>query len=223
MRSPMLLVSVLFIVPFVCSQEKPAKLAELRVYSNSLYAEGVFRPDNLTEKTELAFDAVTRIECYRNGGVELVNSNAYCMQATASIALGDPMIEIDYFPVITWDSEKVIAADSATAALPICTWTQITVNLHDHSVMATDTKKLGKGHEGFNNACDAAPLAQTYHLMDKIDELVRRKIRAAQKNKDRSNERKCDTGAYVLCLDHCRVFCFMRTKRVQREISADCL
>lgn len=185
MRSPMLLVSVLFIVPSVCSREKPTKLAELRVYSNFLYAEGVFRPDNLTEKTELAFDTVSRIECYKHGGTDLVNSNAYCMQATASVSLGgNPGLEIDYFPVITWDSEKVIAADSATADLPICTWTQITVNLHDHSVMATDTKKLGKGHEGFNNACEEVPLAQTYHLVDKIDELTRRHIRAAQKSKE---------------------------------------
>ena len=184
MRSPMLLVLVLVIVPSVCSQEKPTKLAELHVYSNFLTAEGVFRPDNLTEKNELAFDAVTRIECYKHGGMDLVNSNAYCMQATASVALGDPLIEVDYFPVITWDSEKLIAADSATTDLPICTWTQITVNLHDDSVMATDTKKLGKGHEGFNNSCGAVPLAQTYHLMDKIDELVRRKLRAEQKSKE---------------------------------------
>lgn len=184
MRWLMLLASVLVVVPSVCSQEKPAKLAELRVYSNSLYAEGVFKPDNLTEKTELAFDAVTRIECYKHGGMDLVNSNAYCMQATASIEFGDPAIEIDYYPVITWDSEKVIAANSATAAIPICTWTQITVNLHDHSVMATDTKKLGKGHEGLNNSCDAVPLAQTYHLMDKMEELARRNVRAAQKRKE---------------------------------------
>lgn len=184
MRWPMLLISVLFIVPSVCGQEKPNKLAELYVYSNFLHAEGVFRPDNLTEKTELAFDAVTRVECYKHGGMDLVDSNAYCMQATASIVLGSPDIQVEYFPVITWDSEKVIAADSATAAMPICTWTQITVNLHDHSVMATDTKKLGNGHEGVNNACEEVPLAQTYHLMDKIDEMVRRRIRAAQKSKE---------------------------------------
>ena len=35
--------------------------------------------------------------------------------------------------------------------LPI--WTQITLNLHDQSIMATDTRKLAKGHEGFKNVC----------------------------------------------------------------------
>ena len=61
---------------------------------------------------------------------------------------GMPDIEIDYFPVVAWDKDKVIAAASSTAAFPVCTWTQITVNLRDHSVMATDTRKLGKGREG---------------------------------------------------------------------------
>ena len=85
---------------------------------------------------------------------------------------------------MTWDKEKVIAAESSTAAIPICTWTQITVNLHDHSVMATDTRKLGKGHEGVNNSCEAVPLAQTYHLIDKTQELSRRRLRAAHLKKE---------------------------------------
>jgi hypothetical protein len=113
----------------------------------------------------------------------LVGSDAYCLQAAASVAFGVPNIEIDCFPLVTWDKDKVIAADSSTTALPICTWTQITVNLHDHSVMATDTRKLGKGHEGLNNSCEAAPLAQTYHLIDKTQELTRRSLRAAQTKK----------------------------------------
>jgi hypothetical protein len=46
--------------------------------------------------------------------------------------------------------------------------------------MATDTRKLGKGHEGLNNACLEMPLAQTYHLVEKIQELARRQVRAAR-------------------------------------------
>ena len=185
MRPVMLLSFVFFTVAPLCGQEKPAQLAPLHVYSNFLTSEGVWRPDNLSEKTEIAIDSVTRIECYQHGGVDIVDSNAYCMQATAGVMFGDPDIEVEYFPVITWDREKVIAANSATAAMPICTWTQITINLHDHTVMATDTKKLGKGHEGFNNACDAVPLAQTYHLVEKIEELARRHMRAAKTNKEK--------------------------------------
>lgn len=166
------------------AQAKAAQLADLDVYGDFLTTEGVWRADSLSDETELALDAVTRVECYKHGGRDLVGSDAYCMEATASVASGTPGIQVDYFPVVVWDQDKVIAASSSTAAFPICTWTQITINLHDHSIMATDTRKLGKGHEGFKNVCELAPLAQTYHLVEKTQELTRRRLRAAQKNKE---------------------------------------
>ena len=170
---------LLFTMP-VFGQGQAPKLAELSDYGTFLTADGVWRPDNLNEKTELAFDAVTHLECYKHGGKDLVGADAYCAQMTASIVLGMPDINVEYLPVISWGADKVIAAESSTAAFPICTWTQITVNLQDHSIMATDTRKLGKGHEGLNNSCLEAPLAQTYHLVDKAQELTRRRVRAAE-------------------------------------------
>lgn len=174
------LIPLFLIASNSAKQEQPVKLAHLFVYSDSLSAEGVWRPDNLNDKTELAFDAATRLECYKHGGKDLVDTEAYCVQMTASIVVGMPDIDVAYFPVINWDKDKVIAADSSTAPLPVCTWTQITINLQDNSIMATDTRKLGKGHEGLNNACEEAPLAQTYHLVDKAQELTRRRLRAEQ-------------------------------------------
>ena len=131
------------------------------------------------KKTELAFDSVTRIECYKRGGMILVGSEAYCLRAKAAIPLSMLDIELAYFPVLSWNEDRIIAADSSTASFPNCTWTQITVNL-DHSIMATDTRQLGKGHEGVNNVCEEAPLAQTYHLVDKLEELMRRQLRRAR-------------------------------------------
>ena len=93
------------------------------------------------KKTELAFDSVTRIECYKRGGMILVGSEAYCLRAKAAIPLSMLDIELAYFPVLSWNEDRIIAADSSTASFPNCTWTQITVNL-DHSIMATDTRKL---------------------------------------------------------------------------------
>jgi hypothetical protein len=162
------------------TQNQSVQLAHLFVYNDSLSAEGVWKPDNLNEKTELAVDSVTRLECYKHGGKNLVDTEAYCAQMTASVVLGMPDIGVAYFPVLTWGADKVIAADSSTASLPVCIWTQITINLQDHSIMATDTRKLGKGHEGLNNACEEAPLAQTHHLVDKLQELTRRRVRAEQ-------------------------------------------
>lgn len=171
---------LLFALPAFGGDQLSTTLAELSVFPDFLFADGVWRADNLNEKTELVFDAVTHLECYKHGGKVLVGSDAYCAQMTASIVLGMPDINVEYFPVISWGADKVIAADSSTAAFPICTWTQITVNLQDHSIMATDTRKLGKGHEGFNDSCKEAPLAQTYHLVDKGEEMVRRRVRAAR-------------------------------------------
>ena len=161
-------------------QEQSTQLAQLFIYADSVSADGVWRADNLNEKTELAFDAVTHLECHKHGGMDLVGTDAYCAQMTATVAFGVPDVDVAYFPVIIWSTDKIIAADSATARFPICTWTQITINLQDHSIMATDTRKLGKGHEGFNNSCEEAPLTQTYHLMDKDEELLRRRMRAAK-------------------------------------------
>ena len=176
-------VLMLFVLPIpVLGQEQgqTVKLAHLYVHSDSILAEGIWRPDNLSEKTELVFDAVTHLECYKHGGRDLVDTDAYCAEMTASVMFGTPDIGVDYFPVITWDDDKIIAANSSTASYPICSWTQITVNLQDHSIMATDTRKLSKGHEGINDFCKEAPLAQTYHLVDKVQELTRRRQRQAQ-------------------------------------------
>jgi len=54
---------VLFAMP-AFGQDKLPRLADLLVYTKFLTAEGVWRADNLNEKTELAFNAVTRLECH---------------------------------------------------------------------------------------------------------------------------------------------------------------
>ena len=73
------------------------------------------------------------------------------------------------------------ASENRRAASNI--WTQITLNLHDQSIMATGTRKLAEGHEGLNNVCEKLPLAQTYHLLDTADEMARRDIEASRSDK----------------------------------------
>jgi hypothetical protein len=148
-----------------------------------VWAEGMMRADNLTEKTELAFDTVTRFECYTRGGRWLVGSEAYCLEAAASVVLGTPTIQIAYFPVKSWGPELILAADSPSASTPICVWSQITINLREKSVIVTDIKKTGPGHEGFHNSCSEVPALQTYHLVYTPIEMMRRKIRAAEHRK----------------------------------------
>jgi hypothetical protein len=165
-------------------QTKITKFGDIQDHGDFIIAEGVWRADNLSEKTELGVSAVSRLECYKTGGRQIVGSEPYCMEAIAK-AIGEdfPDIEVDYFPVIRWDKDFIIAANLTTAPFPICVWTQITVSLREQSIMATDTRKLGKGHGGFNNVCEKMPLAQTYHLMDKVEELTRRQVGASKQKK----------------------------------------
>jgi hypothetical protein len=163
----------------VKSEEAKSEFGFMHDWGDSVTAEGVWRADNLTEENELP-DSVTHLECYKTGGQQLVDSNAYCMEASAQILIGMPSIEVRYFPVTRWDKDMIVAADSPSTRFPICIWTQITISLREKSIMATDTRKLGKGHEGFMNACEKTPLAQTYHLMDQVKETVRREMRKSK-------------------------------------------
>jgi len=160
-------------------ETKLGKLARLNDSGRFLFADGVWRSDNPNEKPE-KLDSVSHLECYKSGGQEIVGSDAYCMEATAMITFGHiPNVQVTYYGVVSWDADKVIASDSPADPFPICIWTQITINLRDKSIMATDNRKLGKGHEGLNNVCEKMPLAETYHLFDTADELARRSIEAS--------------------------------------------
>jgi hypothetical protein len=185
MRRLLFLLVLCFPLPAISQKKdaeaKPAKLAGVDDYGDSLTADGVWRADNLSQKTELTWNSVVHLECYKAGGRQLIGSESYCMEAMAQIiGEGFPDISVIYFPVKRWDKDIVIAADSPTAAFPVCTWTQITINLREKSIMATDTRKQGDGNEGFKNTCKGVPSVQTFHLMDKVEEIVRRQQRKSQ-------------------------------------------
>lgn len=162
-------------------ETKLGRLAQLNNTGRFLFADGIWRADKPTEKE---VNSVTHLECYKSGGREIVLSDAYCMEATAMITFGDiPSVNVSYYSVVSWDADRVIASDSPTSAFPICIWTQITINLHDQSIMATDTRKLAKGHEGLDNVCEKLPLAQTYHLLDTAGELTRKSMEKSHSSK----------------------------------------
>jgi hypothetical protein len=115
-----------------------------------------------------------------------IGENDKWKEATATITFGNiPNVDVRYYSVVSWNADRVIASDSPTAAFPIRLWTQITINLRDQSIMATDTRKLAKGHEGLNNVCEMLPLAQTYHLLDTAEELTRKRIEASRSSEKR--------------------------------------
>lgn len=164
------------------AQQPTVQFAKLNIYDDFIQSRGVWLPDNLTEKNE-QIPSVEDVACYRHGGTLLVNSDAYCIVATAQIMYGEPTVDVTYYPVLSWDKTRIVAAESPTEVMPICIWSQITVNLKDKTIALTDNRKLGKGHEGFNNVCLELPLTENYHLVDELSERQRRARRAALQKK----------------------------------------
>jgi len=166
----------LFIVPFLARQttaQQPPQFAKLNVHDDFVQSRGGWLPDNLTEKNE-PIPSVVDLACYRHGGMMLVNSDAYCIAATAQIISNEPNVDVTYYPVLSWDRNRIVAADSPKSGIPICIWSEITINLTDKTITLTDHRKLGKGHEGFNNMCFELPLTENYHLVDELSERLRR-------------------------------------------------
>jgi len=136
-------------------------------------SEGTWLSDNPAKKNGLP--SVALVQCYKNGGRFLVrDSDAYCMVATARIATiatkPVPLIDVSYYPVLSWDKNRIVAADSPTAPFPMCLWSQITIDRQNHTVSVTDSRKLRKDLDGLPAACTALPLSETYHLMDRSSE-----------------------------------------------------
>lgn len=136
-------------------------------------AQGMWRVETPNKNTETVLGDV-EIECYKTGGTALVGTASYCMQAVASVFNNIPSVEVDYYPVLSWSKDRVIAADSSTARFPICIWTQITLDRQNKTVIATDTRKPGR--KGLDNSCDLLPQSQTYYLLDKTSEIIRRGV-----------------------------------------------
>jgi hypothetical protein len=93
----------------------------------------------------------------------------------------EPSIDVTYYPILSWDKNRIVAADSPTSGIPICMWSEITFNFVDKTITLTDHRKLGKGHEGLGNICLELPLTENYHMVDELSERLRRAKRNGSK------------------------------------------
>jgi hypothetical protein len=159
-------------------QTPPKKplLAELEVYADlgSVSADGVWRPDNPTGKNEIT-EAVTKLECYRQGGKSLVGTEAFCLEASASAPHGMLTVGFQWLKVVEWSDAQIIATDDSA----ICLTSQTIFDLKRKTVTALDIRKPEA--RGFNNACDLLPDRQTYYLQDVTDYYVQKQLAATRK------------------------------------------
>lgn len=154
----------------VRGQEKP-KLASLAVDGEELNISGVWRPDNPTKHNEL-MEAVTDLSCFRHGGKELVGTEAFCLQATATVIEPDKMLDVStaWLKVVEWSETQVIATDDSS----ICVTSRTIFDLKRKTVIAVDIRKPEA--QGLGGACNLIPDRQTYYLQDKVDYYVKKNL-----------------------------------------------
>lgn len=138
------------------------QLAQLIVSADEVSANGVFRPDNPTKQNEI-IEAETEFTCFHRGGKELVGTDAFCLQATATAPMGMLTASTQWLKVVEWNAAQIIATDDS----PICVTQETIFDLKRKTVIALDTRKPEE--RGLDNACDLLPDRQTYYLQDVVD------------------------------------------------------
>ncbi len=68
------------------AQDKP-KLAKVRVRSDSVFVDGIWRPDNLNKESELT-ETATSYSCFQHGGESVAGADGWCLEADASAPYG---------------------------------------------------------------------------------------------------------------------------------------
>ncbi len=98
-----------------------------------------------------AFKHVVEIHCFRERSI--------CMEATANVVGGNPDLHIQYYKVLRWDENGVVAESSE----PICSTNQLIFNFREKSVLAIDAPK--KEAKGLKGACKVSAHTRTFRLV----------------------------------------------------------
>lgn len=146
MKHVVLLVALF--VPIMCAQERSANV---HVRPHAVFANGKWKATTGRQGDEMAFKHAVEIDCFR--------SEKRCMEATASIVGTEPDLAVQYYEVIRWDENGLVAqSDDA-----ICMTNQLIINFQEKSVLAVDAPKLGA--KGLKDTCKVVDHTQTYKLI----------------------------------------------------------
>ena len=89
-----------------------------------------------------------------------------CLEATAQVNYGEPNLSLQYYRVIEWNKNGIVAEDDSS----ICMTNRLLVSFQERSVIAIDTPK--KGARGMplgegKNTCQLVNQTQTYKLVSR--------------------------------------------------------
>ena len=138
------------------------KLAQAFVHDQYVKVDGVWEPDNPTEKNRLVF-SVIHIECYRTGGRDIVGTDSFCVTAEATPIMGTISVDTGWLKVVEWSKTEIIMVDDS----PECIISQTTIDLTSKTAIGLDIKKPNA--KGLFDSCKILPDRQTYYLRDKVD------------------------------------------------------
>jgi hypothetical protein len=169
MRKYVALLFSLIVLSSRAPAEKKPKLATAELSASSISVTGVWQPDNPTKQNKL-IEAVYKLTCFRHGGKALVGTEAWCLDATASVPMGMLDLTTTRLKVIEWNSTQLIAIDES----PDCITTQTIVDLQSGTVSGLDIRKPKA--TGLNNICKSLPDRQTYYLQDRTDYFLKKAV-----------------------------------------------
>lgn len=142
--------------------------AELILDPNGpVVANGVWRPDDPTKRNGRS-EAVVELSCFRNGGKDLVGTEAFCLQETATAAKGALQMSTRWLKVVEWSGTQITASDESA----VCLTSQTVFDLKRKTVSASDVRRPGAN--GSSHPCDLTPERQTYYLQDVVDYFVQK-------------------------------------------------
>jgi hypothetical protein len=157
----------LLLLSVLHSASDSPKLATLRIDSDFVWGDGVWRPDNPTKKNEI-IEAVTHYQCSRTGGRQLTGTEAWCLEVSANNTYGMLDVGVEWLKVVEWDEKQVIAVNDN----PICLSQQVIFDVKRKTAISLDVRKPEA--KGFGDVCKLQPDRQTYYLQDKADYYTRK-------------------------------------------------
>src|SRR5436190_2236213 len=84
------------------------QLAKLQIEGGSVWGEGVWRPDNPNKNNQIT-ETVTHYQCNATGGKQLVGTEAWCLEVSASSPFGMLEVGVEWLKVVEWDDKQIIA------------------------------------------------------------------------------------------------------------------
>lgn len=124
--------------------------ATLRVERNLVIARGHWKPTADWPGESATRKPLAEIHCYR--------AERRCMEATATSRDGEPGLSVQYYKVVLWDDNGVVAELNDFT----CTTNRLIINFRETNVMALDVpKNHGKG---LAEPCKSLPASISYRL-----------------------------------------------------------